>query len=157
MHFAIRQRNYDLRKINELVNFVQSHHFEEGIFLVKRRSVYFLGKEHYGFAVTGKYLRYYDSSWNTPKVIHKTNLGVHADDFEPFGWEKVEKMPEEAIIQAVFRTRISLYDAYHLLLDNCEHFARFVTTGKKVSLQVQNGIALGVIGLVIYLASRDDH
>ena len=142
--------------ISSLIQMIQSHHFEEGVYLVKRKSVYF-DKDHYGFAVVGKFLKYFDSSWDRPKVIHKTNLGVHADPFEPFSWERIEKMSESDIRLAVLRTKISMNDAYDLLLDNCEHFARFVITGIKESSQIQNAVKLGIAGVTAYFLLKDDN
>lgn len=142
-----------LSYINQIINL---HNYEEGIYLVKRKSVYTPLIEHYGIAVIGKYLKNFNPNWNRAKVIHKTNLGIHVDDFEPFGWEKVEKVTEANINQAVGRAGISLYDAYSLISDNCEHFARFVTTGKKESSQVQNAVVASLaIGGLYWLFKND--
>ncbi len=147
---------FNAQQINNIIRIIHSHQFNEGIYLVKRKSVYTPVIEHYGFAVVGKYLKYFDSSWNEPRVIHKTNIGIHADSFNLLYWEKVEKISETNIPQAIIRTRISVGNAYNLLLDNCEHFARFVTTGKKESLQVQNVVGFGLIGWLAYLCLKDN-
>lgn len=148
---------YNSQQINTLINFINSHNFDEGIYLVKRKSVITPVMEHYGIAILGKYLNYFDSSWKEPKVIHKTNLGVHADSFHSFDWEKVEKISNSTIYEVIMRTNLSQYDVYNLLVNNCEHFARFVTTGKKESSQVQNAFGLGLISLITYLVLRDDN
>lgn len=146
---------YNPQQINDIIKTFSSHQFGEGIYLVKRKSVYTSAIEHYGFAVIGKYLKGFDSSWDEPKVIHKTNLGVHADFFNPWDWEKVEKISEHNISQIILRTKISMFNTYDLLMDNCEHFARFAATGKKESSQVQNAVALiGLAGLFIWANSK---
>ena len=43
----------------------------------------------------------------------------------------------------------SYLDYYHLLWNNCEHFATEVRTGEGQSLQVQKAVAVGAAGLVI--------
>lgn len=144
-----------LRNISPVISEFQSHLFENGIYLVKRKSTYapFI-KEHYGVAIIGRYLRNFNPQWNKATVIHKTNLGVRRDNFNPFEWEKVEKISEQNITDAVNRTGITMNDAYDLLSDNCEHFARFVTTGKKESTQVQNAVKLGIAGVIAYFLFR---
>lgn len=143
--------------IQLVANTIQSTLFVDGIFLVKRKSVKYTGVYHYGFVVSGKHLAYFDPSWKESKVIHKTNLGVHADTYLVSDWEIVEKIRDNQIPFALFRTRLTLYDRYNLLSDNCEHFARFVTTGKKESSQVQSPVGLGILGVVTYLWLQDDN
>ena len=148
---------FDPSHVQILANIMQSPLFVEGIFLVRRKSVKYIGVDHYGFVVSGKDLAYFDTSWKESRVIHKTNIGVHADTYFVSEWEIVEKIRDDQIPFAIFRTRLTLNDRYKVLSGNCEHFARFVTTGKKESSQVQNVMALSVIGAVIYCATREGH
>ena len=122
------------QQIDSIIKSLNYPQFNEGIYLVKRKSVYApLIKEHYGFVVSGRFLKFFNLSENKAKVINKNDSGVFADDFDPFSWQVVYKMPENEIPLAILRTKLSLKDRYNLLFDNCEHFARFVTTGNKES------------------------
>jgi hypothetical protein len=69
----------------------------------------------------------------------------------------VEKIPAEYIEQVIYRAIISWNDSYDVFLDNCEHWARYVGTGKKESIQVQSFVkGIGLITLAYFLF-RDDH
>jgi hypothetical protein len=46
---------------------------------------------------------------------------------------------------------------YDLFSDNCEHFARFVTTGKKESSQVQNAVIIGGGLVLLFLLGGEDN
>lgn len=133
-----------------------SHQFEEGLYIVKRRATLPPGKEHYGIAVVGKYIKDFYPLWNTSMVIHKTNqLGRHCDFFNPSEWERVEKIPDTHLAQVIYRARISWWDPYDLFLDNCEHWATYVGTGKKESSQVQSFVKFGLGAAVAYFLLRD--
>ena len=45
---------------------------------------------------------------------------------------------------------------YHLVWKNCEHFARYVSTGVARSTQVNAALIISAIGFVTYLLSTDD-
>lgn len=122
----------------------------DGIYQVKRKSDYpFM--EHYGVVVSGRFLKNFGFSSYRTKVIHKTNVGVFADDYNYSDWQIIKKIPENQIPLAIMRARVSIDNVYDLLIDNCEHFARFVTEGKKQSSQVQNFVVLGGIALTLIL------
>lgn len=132
----------------------------EGISLAKRKSTAILGKDHYGFVISGKYLKNFGLPERRAKVIRRIyefGTKVVENDFDPLAWQVLYKMPQNEIPLAILRTNLTRNDKYNLLFDNCEHFARFVTTGKKESSQVQNVIGLGLIGLFSYFLLRGDN
>ena len=101
-------------------------------------------------------MKNFNPLWYEPKVIHKTDSGVYADPYDAFNWKEIGKIPESDIPLAVLRTKLSINDGYNLLSDNCEHFARFVTTGNKESTQVQTAGITGSL-TALYFLFRDDN
>lgn len=141
-------------QINDIIRIINSPQHSEGIYLVKRKGAKSTLYDHYGFAVSGNLLKNFNLPIGKPKVIHKIDTGIIQNDFDSHSWEVISKMPNNEIPLAILRTRLSIKDGYNLLFDNCEHFARFVTTGKKESSQVQNVFGLGIIGLATYFALK---
>lgn len=159
MHLTIHQQGnipINNNTLDAIFNFARSHQFGEGIHLVKRRAVASKAAEHYGFAVVGDPVKYFSSPSSGSIVIHKTNIGIHPDPFDPFLWEKVKTL-DGNVLAAVARAHHSYRDAYNLFFDNCEHFARFVVTGIKESTQIQNLAGLGLIGFGIWAMWRADN
>ena len=151
------QQGFNPHLANSIFQVANSPQYLEGIFLVKRISTAIPSKEHFGFVVSGKFLRSFDLSGYKAKVIHKVNTGVFQESYDPRNWQVIHKMSQNEIPMAVLRAKLTLNDRYDLLSDNCEHFARFVTTGRKESLQVQSAIGWAAIGLATYLWFRDDN
>jgi hypothetical protein len=134
------------------------HQYEEGLYIVKRPASLPPGTMHYGFAAVGRYARFFDPLSNGPVVIHKTNQpGRHCDSFNSYEWERVEKIPDVYLARVLYRARISWNDPYDLFLDNCEHWARYIATGKKESTQVQTFVKVVGFGTLAYLCLRGDH
>jgi Lecithin retinol acyltransferase len=131
--------------------------FGDGIYLLRQKSVKYGGIHHYGFAVTGNYLPYFGFFEGVNKVIHKTNEGVFEENYDPYEWEILGRMQSNELAVVVKRVQMSLNDAYDLLSNNCEHFARFVVTGKKESSQIQGAVGWGILGVVTYLWLREDN
>lgn len=126
----------------------------EGIYLVKRKGEKSSGYDHYGFVVSGKFLKSFNLPEGKTKVIHKTDIGVVENDYDSLSWQVIYKMPENETLLAILRTKQSLNDKYNLLFDNCEHFARYVTTGKKESSQVQNLVAFVLVASLFIWANK---
>jgi hypothetical protein len=148
------------QQINSILQIINSPQFTEGIFLVRRKGAKSNAYDHYGVAVSGKYLKNFSLLGQKVKVIHRIHefdTKVIEEDYNPFTWQTVHKMPESEIPLAILRTYLTQYDKYNLLFDNCEHFARFITTGKKESSQVQNVFGLVILGSLAYFALRDDN
>ena len=127
----------------------------DGIYQVKRKSTYPL-IEHYGVVVIGKHLEelgFYDKR---PRVIHKTNLGIHADFFNSNEWQSLKFVPASKVNQEIVRIKTELRNPdYYFCLGNCENFSRFVMEGISYSTQIQNGVVIGGLVLALIL-SRDN-
>lgn len=145
------------QQLKDLIKVIYSPQHIEGIYLVERKGAKSSAYDHYGFTVSGKFLKYFNLPRGKAKVIHKYDTGVVESDYDSLSWQVIHKMQENEIPLAILRTKLSLNDKYNLLFDNCEHFARYVTTGKKESSQVQNVVGLSLIGGFFYLLLKDDN
>lgn len=123
--------------------------FSDGLYLIKRRSSE-KGVDHYGVLDIGNRIRHPQVDGINPVVIHKGANGNQIDWFQNTGiWETVSKVIDES--GAIARLSEALKDPnYDLFGNNCEHFARFITTGKKESTQIQ--AAVMVVGLAVLTA-----
>lgn len=81
-----------------------------------------------------------------PVVIHQFPPEIRIDWLQDTGqWEVLGRITDEA--EAMSRIEMARCSpAYDLVGHNCEHFARYVATGKRESIQVQ--AAMLVAGLV---------
>jgi hypothetical protein len=108
------------------------------------------GVEHYGILDTGNRLGY----GLQPVVIHQTPPGIRVDWLASTReWLIVGRVLDEA--GAMARIRMSLQNPrYDLFGHNCEHFARFVATGRRESHQLQAVVAVAGIVTLMILGSR---
>ncbi|HXG43406.1 MAG TPA: hypothetical protein VNJ71_01475 [Gemmatimonadales bacterium] len=108
------------------------------------------GVDHYGVVDTGNRLGY---GWR-PVVIHQTPPAIRVDWLEGTGvWLVLGKVLDEP--GAIARIQASLqHRTYDLFGHNCEHFARFVTTGTRESHQLQAVVAFAGILTFIVLGAR---
>ena len=140
---------------NQALKIIVRRFSSDGIYHVKRKSTYPL-IEHHGVVVIGKHLeelRFYDKK---PRLIHKTDLGIHADFFDSRGWENLKFVPARQISQEIARIRVSLNNpTYYLLSSNCEHFARFVMEGEQYSTQVRLGVVAVSAAALLWLNNND--
>ncbi|MDQ2747175.1 MAG: hypothetical protein M3T96_07955 [Acidobacteriota bacterium] len=124
----------------------------DGIYQVKRKSTYPL-IEHYGIIVVGKHLEELEFYDKRPRVIHKTDSGIHADFFNPNEWQSLKFIPANKVNQEIVRIKMSLRSpSYYLVSGNCENFSRFVMEGISYSTQVQNGVVMGGLVLALILS-----
>jgi hypothetical protein len=118
----------------------------DGLFLVRQRSTTKL-VDHYGILDVGNRTQH-PQVWpgSQPTVVHQYPAGLRIDWLQHTGaWDVLGQVFDEPYARE--RLRLAASNAkYDLFGNNCEHFARFVTTGKKESTQVQAG--LFVAGLV---------
>lgn len=85
-----------------------------------------------------------------PVVVHQTPPKARADWFEGTGtWQVLGRITDEAY--ALNRMREALRTPhYNLFGNNCEHFARYVATGKRESTQVQGAVVMvGLAALTV--------
>lgn len=125
------------------------HVLPPGLYLVKQRSPP-KGVDHYGIVDSGNRLGY---GWR-PLVIQQTPPAIRRDWLETTGhWLVLGRLLDEA--RAIARIRASLRDpSYDLFGHNCEHFARFVATGRRESHQLQAMVAVAGVITLIALGSR---
>jgi hypothetical protein len=129
----------------------------DGIFLVKKRSIKIPIADHYGVLVAGRPLRDFGIPGGEPVIIHRTP-DIRAEWAETTGaWEKVEEVPRHQTQFAVARA-LEEFDQpnYYALTNNCEHTARYITSGEKKSTQVNWIVGAGFVAFVIWLMNRSD-
>jgi hypothetical protein len=127
----------------------------DGLYLVKRPSQYPL-IEHYGVLIVGQPLWSFGYFGGEPVMLHRTDIGVRADWAVNMGsWNNLGQVPPHLVPSAVARFSAALQENdYNLFTNNCEHFARFVTQGKKQSTRVNAVAVLSVAGLALWAANR---
>ena len=98
-------------------------------------------------------------SYNTITVIHNSKEAGSVEE------KHVDYKPEDIILlvysspysrqDIIRRARQRIGKEYHLLWDNCEHFATEMRTGEGQSRQVQKAVALGaaILGAAILAAA----
>ncbi|NNN07161.1 MAG: hypothetical protein HKL90_14810 [Elusimicrobia bacterium] len=121
--------------------------YPDGLYLVKQRSLT-KGVEHYGILDIGN-RRYDPNFWDgRPAVIHQVYPALRVDEFEGTGaWAVMGWITNE--VMAFARMREAEKNPYYDLFgNNCEHFARFVATGKRESRQLQGAVIVaGVLAV----------
>ncbi len=124
-----------------------------GLYLIKQKSqVKGIQVDHYGILDVGDHLTLRPTG-GQPVVIHQTPPRIRTDYLartgewvvlgpitdEPYAMERINKALEN--------------DMYDLFGNNCEHFARFVATGRRESTQLQElGFIAGLIGIIVVLS-----
>lgn len=94
------------------------------------------------------------------KVLTEEEILKHLETYQPTGINRFRGNDYERNL-AIDRALSRMNEAdYHLVLNNCEHFASYVQTGSASSTQSQVGIALGVLALIglgaALLGGQDD-
>lgn len=109
--------------------------------------------DHYGILDVGNRLNLPNVGWQ-PLVIHQTPPQIRLDRLEDTGdWKILGTITDEP--NAISRINKAVENStYDLFGNNCEHFARYVATGRRESTQLQ-AIALfaGLIALTILLVN----
>ncbi len=107
--------------------------------------------DHYGILDVGNRLNLPNAGWQ-PIVIHQTPPQIRLDRLEDTGdWKVLGKITDEP--DAISRINKAVENtAYDLFGNNCEHFARYVATGRRESTQLQAmGLFAGLLAVVIIL------
>ncbi len=129
----------------------------DGIFLVKRQSTKIPLADHYAVLVAGNPLSSFGLPSNAPVILHRTP-DIRAEWAEATGvWEMVEEVPYCQTQFAVARA-LEEFDQpnYYPLTNNCEHTARYITSGEKMSTQVNWVVGAGLVAFVVWLINRSD-
>ncbi len=128
--------------------------FPDGLYLLRRPSD--KGIHHYGVLDIGNRLQLTGVSVEHPVVAHQTPPSIRFDWFQNTGaWESLGRVVEEPA--ALERLRLALFNPrYDLFGNNCEQFARFVTTGRRECTQLQAVIVVvGLAALVVVVARAE--
>ncbi|MHB8157882.1 MAG: hypothetical protein ACYDEQ_10905 [Desulfocucumaceae bacterium] len=130
-----------------------------GLYLVKQKSRLKPGLiDHYGVIDIGNLLQHPQGTPRMPFVIHQTHPFIRIDWLYNTGkWNILGKVADHEVVNAKKRLQRAIQTPqYDLFGHNCEHFARYVTMGKKESHQLQSSIALVSLGVIIYTVWKFD-
>jgi hypothetical protein len=123
--------------------------YADGLYLLKQQSAG-KGVEHYGILDVGNRLRHPQVNYPQPIVVHQTPPSLRLDWLQNTGaWSVLARIePEQS---AVDRIRKAFEDPkYDLFGNNCEHFARYVATGRRQSTQLRAAVVVaGLAALAV--------
>ena len=124
---------------------------ENGLYLVVQKSRA-KGVDHYGILDVGNRIQHPSVRSQQPTVIHQSPPRIQIDWLQNTGeWKVLARITDE--VDAIARIKKAAENPnYDLFGHNCEHFARYVATGKRESKQVQAGVVIA--GLVALVLSR---
>lgn len=123
----------------------------DGLYLAKQKSRIKPDLiEHYGVIDIGNILNHPQGNKKMPIVIHQALPCIRVDWLINTGcWKIIGKVKDNEITNVKKRIQRAIRNPkYNLFGNNCEHFARYVTTGIKESKQLQ-----ATVGIVITLGA----
>ncbi len=121
----------------------------DGLYLVKQKSSE-KGVDHYGVLDIGNRLNHPQANGINPVIVHQSPPSIKIEWFEEIGgdWGILGVIIDEGMAKERMN-KLMENPQYDLFGHNCEHFARFVATGKRESTQLQTvGTVLGLAALV---------
>lgn len=126
---------------------------DDGLYLIHKPSTEKV-VDHYGVLDIGNRISHPRVDGFNPVVIHKGRNGNRIDWFQDMGtWTVIGKVNDE--VGAISRLKEALKDpSYDLFGNNCEHFARFITTGKRESKQIQAAVVITGLAVLTTLAIK---
>jgi hypothetical protein len=122
----------------------------DGLYLLKQKSAA-KGVDHYGILDIGNRIRHPQVDGRHPVVIHQMPPSIKIDWLQNTGvWKILGCITDEQ--DAITRMNSAYQNPnYNLFGHNCEHFARYVATGRHESTQLQAvGVVAGFVALVFY-------
>ena len=113
------------------------------------------GVDHYGILDVGNRLRL-PLGAAEPVVVHQTPPAIRTDWLSSTGtWSIIGRIGDE--VGAIGRIRTAAADPkYDLFGNNCEHFARFVATGRRESTQLGGFALVAGFATLVWIAVRAD-
>ncbi len=127
--------------------------FPDGLYLVKQKSNIKPNLiDHYGVIDIGNTLSHPQGNPYMSIVIHQAIPAIRVDWLSSTTgtWDVMGKVLDDQILNAKKRIHEALRNPlYDLFGNNCEHFARYVTTGLKESKQLQNAVAVVALGSLL--------
>lgn len=127
--------------------------WSDGLYLAKQKSNIKPDLiDHYSVIDIGNLLNQPQGNPNIPIIIHQASPSLRVDGLSNTGsWEILEKVQDDDIINTKKRFQEAINNpAYNLVVNNCEQFARYVTTGVKESKQLQGVGAIIALGALLY-------
>lgn len=121
--------------------------FEDGLYLAKQKSQIKPDLiDHYGVIDIGNILNHPQGQPDMPMVIHQVLPSIRIDWLVNTGtWQIMGEVKDSELANAIARIQKAIENPnYDLFGNNCEHFARYVTTGKKESKQLQTAVGIGL-------------
>lgn len=125
----------------------------DALYLVQQPSAS-KGVDHYGILDVGNRIRHQDVDGRQPVVIHQTPPSLTLNWLQDTGaWKVLGRITDER--DAIDRMNKAWETPnYNLFGNNCEHFARYVATGVRESKQVQSGVFIAGLALLVYVVSK---
>lgn len=125
----------------------------DGLYLLRQRS-HTKGVDHYGILDIGPRLHY--QQYLQPVVIHQTPPSIRCDWLQNTGeWTILGKIEDEAA--AIARIHEALANpGYDLFGNNCEHFARFIASGRRESTQLQAAVVMAGAAALAVVVIRSE-
>lgn len=125
-------------------------HLADGLYLLKQKSEG-KGVDHYGILDVGNRIAHPQVNGQHPVVIHQTPPTIKLDWLQNTGaWSILGRITDEEDAKARM-TQAFQNPTYNLFGHNCEHFARYVATGRHESTQLQvAGVIAGLAALAYY-------
>lgn len=133
-------------------SFARFDQLPPGLYLARQRSSE-KGVAHAGILDIGNRLQF---EWNTAQravVAHQTPPTLRTDWADNTGqWELLARIVDEEC--ALARVRAATTAPYYDLFgNNCEHFARFVATGRRESPQLQGAFVIATFAAIALFAT----
>lgn len=122
----------------------------DGLYLVRQKSAA-KGVDHYGILDVGNRIKHPQVIPVQPVVIHQRPPHIQLDWLQNTGeWMILGVITDEA--DAITRMNEAVENPnYDLFGHNCEHFARFVATGKRESTQIQVAVVLVGLAALVFM------
>ncbi len=125
----------------------------DGLYLLKQKSEA-KGVDHYGILDVGNRIGHLNVDGKHPVVIHQTPPTIRLDWLQDTGaWDVLGRITDEEAAKARMTAAFNNPN-YDLFGHNCEHFARFVATGRSESTQLQAAGFIAGLAALAFIASR---
>lgn len=128
--------------------------WDDGLYLAKRSATAKF-VDHYGVIDVGNRVGLVLAPRNTPLpvLIHQSQAGIRSDWLEG-NWEIESKIVDESAARKRIQVALGTPD-YDLFGNNCEHFARFIATGERASVQLRTATVIAGLAAVVWLATSE--
>ena len=112
--------------------------YDDGLYLVARRAPE-KGVDHYGILDIGNRFGLPEADGVNPVIVHQRPPSIAVEWLKDTGttpWRLLGRVTDETHARRRLR-QAAANPAYNLFGHNCEHFARFIATGKPASSQLR--------------------